>query len=245
MSEFTAATIDKIVEIYDERREIETIKIDGHTYTTESLRRVEAPRYRPGCTDVFGLDSICKLIRSEFEEIGTARLYVRVKAHNEVDVFTPFDDHMERDALYRARADVPGFSEGFRDPEKVAIELRSLFLPGEGVNYLLGLLSRMTKEDSATTEDNGVTQSITVKAGVSLKGKEQIEPRVSLTPFRTFLEIEQPASEYILRVNDDGAVGLFEADGGIWKLESKKHIADYFETALADLIETGAVVVMR
>jgi len=245
MSEFTAATIDKIVEIYDERREIETTKIDGHTYTTESLHRIEAPRYRPGCTDVYGLDSICKLICNEFEEIGAPRLYVRVKAHNDVDVFTPFNDHMERDSIYRARADVPGFNEGFRSPEKAAIELRSLFLPGEGVNYLLGLLSRMTKDDSATTEDNGVTQSITVKAGVSLKGKEQIEPRVALTPFRTFLEVNQPASEYILRVNDDGAVGLFEADGGVWKLEAKKLIADYFERELFGLIENGAVVVMR
>ena len=245
MSEFTADTIEKIIEIYDARREIETIDIDGYTYTATDLRRVEAPRYRPGCIDVYGLDSICKLIRSELGETDAKRLYVRVKAHNEVDVFTPFDDHMGRDSLYRARADVPGFNDGFSTPEKAAIELRSLFLPGEGVNYLLGLLSRMTKEDSATTEDNGVTQSITVKAGVSLKGKEQIEPRVALTPFRTFLEIEQPASEYILRVHDDGAVGLFEADGGVWKLESEKRIADYFETALADLIERGAVVVMR
>ena len=35
------------------------------------------------------------------------------------------------------------------------------------------------------------------------------------------------------------------ADGGIWKLEAKKNIADYFNTNLADLIEAGKVVIMQ
>jgi hypothetical protein len=40
-------------------------------------------------------------------------------------------------------------------------------------------------------------------------------------------------------------VGLFEADGGVWKLEAKQNIAEYFERELADLVESGQVVVMR
>lgn len=36
-----------------------------------------------------------------------------------------------------------------------------------------------------------------------------------------------------------------EADGGIWKLEAKKNIADYFNTNLADLIQAGKVVIMQ
>lgn len=40
-------------------------------------------------------------------------------------------------------------------------------------------------------------------------------------------------------------IGFFEADGGIWKLEAKRNIAEYFNTNLADLIEAGKVVVMQ
>ena len=29
--------------------------------------------------------------------------------------------------------------------------------------------------------------------------------------------MEQPESEFLLRLDDDGNVGLFEADGGMWK----------------------------
>ena len=36
-----------------------------------------------------------------------------------------------------------------------------------------------------------------------------------------------------------------EADGGVWKLEAKRNIADYFEKNLKDLIEAGKVVVMK
>lgn len=73
----------------------------------------------------------------------------------------------------------------------------------------------------------------------------QVKPRVKLTPFRTFLEVSQPESEYLVRVDKGNQIGLFEADGGIWKLEAKKNIAVYFERELADLIEAGKVVVIR
>ena len=57
--------------------------------------------------------------------------------------------------------------------------------------------------------------------------------------------MEQPESEFILRLNDNGDVGLFEADGGAWKLEAKKNVMEYFEAALSDLVTSGDVVVME
>lgn len=65
------------------------------------------------------------------------------------------------------------------------------------------------------------------------------------TPFRTFLEVEQPESEFLLRVDAEKGIGLFEADGGIWKLEAKRNIAEYFAKAMGDLIESSKVVVMQ
>lgn len=46
------------------------------------------------------------------------------------------------------------------------------------------------------------------------------------------------------RQHDEG-IGFFEADGGIWKLEAKKNIADYFLKNMGDLIDAGKVVVMQ
>ena len=150
-----------------------------------------------------------------------------------------------RTALYRAEADVPGLRTGFRDRETALIELRSLFIPNEGTAYLLDLLSRITDEKSDSSKDNGVTQVVEARQGVALNAMVEIRPRVLLRPFRTFLEVEQPESEFLLRVDADKGIGFFEADGGVWRLEAKRNIADYFARNLADLIDAGRVVVMQ
>lgn len=144
-----------------------------------------------------------------------------------------------------AKADAPGLRTGFRGREVALIELRSLCIPNEGTAYLLDLLSRMTNENSVSTNDNGVTQTVEARQGVALNAVVEIKPRVMLRPFRTFLEVEQPESEFLLRVDPDEGIGFFEADGGIWKLEAKKNIADYFLKNMGDLIDAGKVVVMQ
>lgn len=144
-----------------------------------------------------------------------------------------------------AKADAPGIRTGYRDREAALIELRSLFIPNEGTAYLLDLLRRMTNENSVSSTDNGVTQTVDARQGVALSAKVEVKPRVLLRPFRTFLEVEQPESEFLLRVDAEKGIGLFEADGGIWKLEAKRNIAEYFAKAMGDLIESSKVVVMQ
>ena len=191
-----------------------------------------------------GLDSIVKLIRNELEMLEALPVYIRVDGAEAVSVFTSYAAYMDRDSLYSATCDVPGFWEGFREPEQAIIELRSKFAPDEGVNYLLDLLSRINKENGVTTRDNGVSQEVEARSGISLKQMVQVKPRVTLCPYRTFLEVNQPESEFILRLDEDGNVGLFEADGGMWKMEAKRRISAYFEENLAAEIEAGKVVVM-
>lgn len=72
----------------------------------------------------------------------------------------------------------------------------------------------------------------------------QVKPRVALRPFRTFLEVEQPESEFLLRLDDDGNVGLLEADGGMWQQTAKASITAYFEDKLAQEVKDGKIVVM-
>lgn len=235
-----AKMIDKIVSL----KETKTFEIGGQTYADATLTRIPPHVDRPTCIEVSGLDGICKLIRTELAKLDTV-VMVQAKAHNEVEVMTTYQPDFSRNMLYRARADAPGLRTGFRGREVALIELRSLFIPSEGTAYLLDLLSRMTDENSVTTRDNGVTQQVEAKQGVSLNVLVDVKPRVQLRPFRTFLEVEQPESEFLIRVDAEEGIGFFEADGGIWKLEAKKNIAKYFETHLTDLIEVGKVVVMQ
>lgn len=234
-----AKMIDKIVSL----KETKTFQIDGQTYTDGSLTRIPPHVDRPCSIDVTGLDSICKLIRTELSKLDTI-VMVQAVSYRTVEVMTTYQADFSRNFLYQAKADVPGLREGWREREQALIELRSLFIPNAGTTYLLDLLSRMSNDDSVSTTDNGVTQTVETRQGVALKQVEEIKPRVSLQPFRTFLEVAQPESEFLLRVDAEKGIGFFEADGGVWKLEAKRNIVHYFEEHLEDLIKTGKVVVM-
>lgn len=189
-------------------------------------------------------ECIAGAMKDTLEKVGTT-IMVQVKSNDTVEVMTTYLSDFSRNTLYRAKADAPGLRTGFRGREVALIELRSLCIPNEGTAYLLDLLSRMTNENSVSTNDNGVTQTVEARQGVALNAVVEIKPRVMLRPFRTFLEVEQPESEFLLRVEPDEGIGFFEADGGIWKLEAKKNIADYFLKNMGDLIDAGKVVVMQ
>ena len=234
-----AKMIDKLVSL----KETKTFQINGQTYTDGSLTRIPPHVDRPSSIDVTGLDSICKLIRTELAKLDTI-VMVQAVSYRTGEVMTTYQADFSRNILYRAKADVPGLREGWREREQALIDLRSLFIPNAGTTYLLDLLSRMSNDDSVSTTDNGVTQTVETRQGVALKQVEEIKPRVSLQPFRTFLEVAQPESEFLLRVDAEKGIGFFEADGGVWKLEAKRNIVRYFEERLTDLIEAGKVVVM-
>lgn len=235
-----AKMIDKIVAL----KQTQIFDIDGEHYTDGDMTRIPPHVDRPRSISVSGLDSICKLIRAEREKVG-ATIMVQVSSYKQVDVMTTYLPDFSRNVLYSAVADAPGIRTGWREHEEALIELRSLFIPNSGTEYLLDLLSHMSENSSVVSKDNGVTQQVEARQGVDLKAMVAVKPRVKLIPFRTFLEVTQPESEFLLRVDKDRGIGFFEADGGIWKLEAKRNIAEYFEANLKDLIDDGKVVIMQ
>ena len=166
-----AKMIDKIVSL----KETKIFEINGQTYADASLTRIPPHVDRPDCISVSGLDSICKLIRTELEKVDTT-IMVQVKSNDTVEVMTTYLSDFSRNTLYRAKADAPGLRTGFRGREVALIELRSLCIPNEGTAYLLDLLSRMTNENSVSTNDNGVTQTVEARQGVALNGSSRSSP---------------------------------------------------------------------
>ena len=223
-----------------------TFDVNGKTYTDGYLSLVEEPRYYLGTVEFGSLDAIIKMVKTELGILSDEDhpVFIHVKGYKQVDVFTGPDDHAKRETPYTAVCKDTDFREGYRTQQEAIIELRSRFLPTEDTDYLLNLISTINNEEGAKSEDNGVTQTVTAKRGVSMLQTVGIKPRVVLQPFRTFREIVQPESEFILRLNERGDVGLFEADGGIWKMEAKDRIMEFLSCGLREEIESGRVVIM-
>lgn len=224
-----------------------TFDIGGEHYASQALCRVDPKKDFPETITLNGLDSLCKLIRNEATDLFCDdQILVQVASYNLVRVYTTLDGEMDRRYLYKCQADTPEVkTDRWLNHEAAVIQLQSMYIPNEDTAYLLSLLSSISKDSKVTTTDNGVTQTVEARKGVALMGNVQIKPRVTLRPFRTFLEVEQPESAFILRLSDNGEINLIGADGGAWRLEAVRNIAAYFETQLKDLVEQRKVVVLR
>lgn len=239
--------IEKALKYLVGLKDNKTYEIGGKTYSDHELCPVEPVTHYPSTLEFGSLDAIVKMIRAElpdYLEGGEIPLFVRIDSPTSVSAFTRPDFKQKRKFIYAASCKDVNFREGYRSQQEAIIELKSRFIPTDDSKYLLDLISRINNDEGVKSEDNGVSQTITAKKGVSLMTTEQVKPRLSLQPFRTFREIPQPESEFILRLDDNGRVGLFEADGGIWKIEAKCQIQGFLEGELEKEIEAGQVVVM-
>ena len=72
----------------------------------------------------------------------------------------------------------------------------------------------------------------------------KVSPIYKLAPFRTFIEVEQPESEFLFRLSDRTTFTLDEADGGAWKIKAKANIRAFFEKAFTSEIAAGNVVIL-
>lgn len=124
------------------------------------------------------------------------------------------------------------------------IAIRSQFIQTPNTANLLQLLKKVSNIESVETSDDGITQSVVAKQGAMLASDVKISPIIRLAPFRTFIEVEQPDSDFLFRISDRNVFALYEADGGAWKIKAKKNIRAFFEAALGDEIKTGDVVIL-
>ncbi len=130
------------------------------------------------------------------------------------------------------------FLDTFMEVETFIIGLQSRFALTDDRQNVLRLLSNIKQEAVKTSQDDGISQTVTSKAGVALVAEVQVPNPVELSPFRTFREVLQPASPFALRVQGRGTgmpqVGLFEADGGAWRLVAVDRVRDWLVSELPE-----------
>ena len=90
--------------------------------------------------------------------------------------------------------------------------------------------------------DNGIATTVTTQKGVALQSNEQIRPIITLKPYRTFQEVEQPESIFLIRVNERG-ITFTEADGGMWKLKARQTVKAFLEEQLAEEVAGNGVYI--
>lgn len=125
--------------------------------------------------------------------------------------------------------------------ENFVIGMQTAFVQDENTAAVLRLVGNLQAGTTRTVVDDGVSQVATVQKSVAHKGNETVVSPVELRPFRTFQDINQPASQYVLRLHggEEGgmpSVKLVEVDDKLWKLQAvrdiKKHLDKFLPKTL-------------
>ena len=188
---------------------------------------------------VYTLGALRDYITANRDALDRTTLVVHVVSPQVVRLVGPLQARARnREAYVQAQATnlTDGFLGKFMAIDEFIVGLQTRFADEHGRADVLKLFGNVKHEGVKTLADDGVTQTVTAKAGVVLANEVAVPNPVTLTPFRTFREVLQPASPFALRVTGATSgtltVGLFEADGGAWRITAVERIRGWLEAEL-------------
>lgn len=238
----TPETIEKIISL---SRPV-TIEENHEKFSTVKLERIQK-ELRANTLTVATLSSIVQYIKNFKENYKPVPLLVHVTSPRTVELISALDGDRKREVLMNAEAEIPQIPFGqYIDNEKMLITVQSMFIddPETDRAAVLKFAGTVTKGSIKEYGDDGVTQKATIQQGVASKAEAIVPSPCVLRPFRTFPEVEQPASTFIFRMregaHDEIQSALFEADGGAWRNEARRNIHTYLEEQLEG---TGITVI--
>jgi hypothetical protein len=217
--------------------------IGGIEYSDKTLQVIKPPR--AGSLDFRRLQGFADFVSAAREFVDREQALIHVVSPWDVRYFSTLDEtHRDRETYGRASmASEKGFPFGkFMAPEEFVIAAMTLIADYKETDRarLLELVGNVSAENVTTSADDGISQTVGVKAGITLVKKKEIENPFQLAPHRTFPEVKQPVSPFILRARQSGEnsmpmLALFEADNGAWELSAIANIAEWLKEEVGAL----------
>jgi len=220
-------------------------EINGEQYSDKPLHKIAHPLVEP--LRVRNLSAVVEYLKSKFDygEVSEERLMVHIESPTSIKIYEELNINGNRNEVVHAIALIPDFRfDNWYDAENFNIKMQSCFVNNEDKEVVLKVVGNIKEDNVQTVGDDGVSQAVTAKIGVAAVAKVQVPNPVKLKPFRTFVEVEQPESEFILRMKSGPHCALFEADGGAWKLEAMNNIKAYLKECLEEEIASGRIVLI-
>lgn len=225
------------------------VTIDGTVYTDKPLHLPEMPTIETLRTD--NLSSIVNFIKHAWDADlhdmdDTVQKIIHVEDAGKVNLYSSVcNECMDRQMFMKAEWAGNKFPFGqFMDAEKFNILLQTCFMETDDLKVIQQVVGNLRDEAVQNYGDDGVSQSVTIRTGIATVGQVRVPSPAKLRPYRTFLEVEQPASLFILRMREGGQCALFEADGGLWRETARQNIRNYFEYELEKMVSEHKVVIL-
>ena len=209
---------------------VEVLTIGNRTYTSKSVYPVKGP-----LADDLSLSTLTGVrdyIVENLDNVTLDQVMLHVVDYRTVQIIGPIDgDFRQREILVTAKAHECGFQFGeYIEREDFQVGLMASFMPTKMRDDVIKYVTGIVQSAEVKTSDDGISQRVTARTGVARVAEVDLPNPVTLQPYRTFPEAQQPESDFVFRVRQiDGkvGVGLFEADGGRWKLQAAMNIKEW------------------
>lgn len=222
---------DAAVKAIQDSTKTEIIVVADTPYVTREVF-IPPPEPLPDPLAIHTLGGFCDFVLHE-ADAGDA-FAIHVVDHKVVRLVGVRQERQKHRAVFAQAQPVgiPAFSFGqFFDAEEFIIRLQTCFVPSLAVDQILAVVGNISDESVKTAMDDGVSQKVTTRKGISLGEETKVPNPVRLSPYRTFAEIEQPSSLFVLRLRrcegDLPDVALFEIGDLAWQLEAIKEIRTF------------------
>lgn len=233
-------------EVYEAIRRDATpvvLEVEGKQFSSKEIYPVREPL--PAALTVSTLTGMVDYIKANVDRLEPSLLLCHVEAPHAVCLYSALKGKFCDRALF-LKAELQQLQiplNKFLDAEAFNILLQSCFCePEDGLQatdrgLVLKYVSNIKSTVESGIEDDGLSQGVTVRKGIASVGNDVLPNPVTLRPFRTFTEVEQPASKFVFRCNDSEGMKfcLVEADGGAWRGEAMKNIKGFLATAVPGL----------
>ena len=232
-----------IAELAVQAEKPEAIEIGDKIYCTKQLKQYnKANKAEP--IEARTLTSLVDYIKENRHELRD-HMIIHVVSHTNVRLFSGLMEERDRETLFEVTARLPHYEYDYGyDQESFLIAMQACFAPSADREAVTIVASNIVETQQATFSDDGVTQQAVIKTGIASKDQALVPNPVKLIPYRTFMEVPQPESDFIFRISDGPRFKLVEADGGRWKYEAVENVKKYLTEALADIPDREKITII-
>jgi len=234
--------IDKsFIEKIEAMSEQKLSEVGGLQYSNKSLSLIAPPAAAK--FEVCSLSAVVDFCESEMKD---GQHVLHICSEKMVKLFGDIHPLFRRRELFIESASMENtFRFGlFYEVDRFIIAMQSQFVQDDVTAAILKLVGNMTRVSEVGTKDDGMTQRVEAKSGLAKVENISVPNPVCLAPYRTFIEVNQPYSNFVLRLNSDHHCALFEADGGAWRVEAMRNVKTYLDNSMKSIGKRDQITIL-
>ena len=232
--------LKEAIEHIEQNMRPEIIKAEGRDFSSRKIFDIKEEL--PNAISIKSLPGLIDYVGDDFDNIEDGEMMIVINAINDIIVVGQLTGRKNRPVFAHLNTHFVEFQfDTYMSIEDFTIGLHTRFVHTEALEEVLKFISLISAEQEDVFTDDGVSQTVAIKQGITQRADAQVPSPVVLEPYRIYPELDQVESAFKLRMkrprgDQEPKCALFQCDGGAWISEARERIYDYIKKNLPGII---------